>query len=204
MADKLVIDIFRMKNAEQFSKALSEKDGKPEIGSAAAYTGANACALAHRAALLAIEENGAGERLDYIERNLETVRGYMVFLIDEDVKCRGPLKKALKEGGEREIEAARQPAVCICAEIINMMDQCLALMKELTELCPPAALHYVAEAAELAMAAAKSARHFILSTVRPCSDEIYIYVTKKENDTAVAECAEHYRQIMEKAEEADV
>ena len=38
MADKLIIEIFREKNAEEFTKALAAPDSRLETGSAAAMT----------------------------------------------------------------------------------------------------------------------------------------------------------------------
>ena len=106
----------------------------------------------------------------------------MVHLIDEDVKCRGPLNRALKEGEPRAIEAARQPASAICAEIVNMMGKLLELTEELCALCPGEAAHYLAESTELAVASASCARDFILDMASYCSDETYRFVTRRENE----------------------
>lgn len=198
MAEKIVIDIFRLKTADQLSKAFAEQGSKLEAGSAAAVSASHACALAHRAALMAQEEIKNNERLDYMERNLEIVRNYMVFLIDEDVKSRGPIHKAMKIGTEREIEACIQPATCIPAEIINMMGQCLGFMDELCVLCPKDTLHYLAEAAELAMSAIRGCRIYILNMLRRSTDETYIYVTKRENEIALEESEKLYSSILAK------
>ena len=109
----------------------------------------------------------------------------MVYLIDEDVKSRNPLRKAIKEGKEREIEAARQPAVCIAGEIINMMGQCLELMLELAESCPDEAVHYLGEASHLAMGAIRSSRVYIVNMADQCSDETYRFVTRRENEMSL-------------------
>ena len=74
--------------------------------------------------------------MDYILRNGEILRSYMVHLIDEDVKSRGPLNRALKEGEPRAIEAARQPASAIPAEIVNMMGKLLPLAKSFHTITP--------------------------------------------------------------------
>ena len=73
-------------------------------------TAAEAAAFLQRAASLLSAKEPGDERLEYLVRNCGILREYMVRLIDEDVKCRGPLRRALKEGDERTIEAARQPA----------------------------------------------------------------------------------------------
>lgn len=202
MAEKIVIDIYRLKTAEQLTKAFAEKDSKLEAGSAAALSAANACSLAHRAALITQESVKDNERLDYIERNLEIVRNYMVFLIDEDVKSRGPIKRARKEGTQQEIDACIQPATCISAEIVNMMGQCLGFMDELADICPRDALHYLGEAAELAMSAIKSCRMYILNMVRESTDDTYCYVTRRENEIAMQESSAVYASVTAKAEAA--
>ena len=202
MADKITIDIFRLKTAEQLSKAFAEKESKLEVGSAAASAASHASAIAARAAALALEEQGENERLAYIERNLGIIRNYMVFLIDEDVKSRGPLKRAYKEGGQMEIDACIQPASCISAEIINMMGQCLDFLAELCELCPKKLLHYLGEAAELAMGAIRSARIYILDLAARSSDETYVFVTRRENEITLENCTKTYNMIIEKVMEA--
>ena len=119
MAEAIKIEIFKQKNADELTKALSEPDSRMETGGAAAVTAALAASLLERAAAITKKTAGENERVDYILRNAEILRGYMVHLIDEDVKSRHPLRRALKEGGEQEIEAARQPAVAIPAQPVS-------------------------------------------------------------------------------------
>ena len=197
MADKLIIEVYKNKNAEDFTKALAEPDSRLNVGSAAAYTAACAAALLSRAAAMTASET-SGERVDYIVRNSETLRAYMVHLIDEDVKCRGPLAKATKAGDPRKIEAARQPAAAIASEIVNMMGQCLGLMKELCELCPAGAVQFIGEGAELALASVKSCMIYMVALADKCADETYRFVTRRENEITLAECTETYKAIAEK------
>ena len=136
MADKIVIEVFKEKKAEDFTAALSQPDCRANAGSAAAYSAAMACALAERAAKICEASNGENERLSYIVRNCEILRGYMVNLIDEDVKSKRPFSRALKEGGAREIEATIQTASCIDAEIVNMMKPCMEFL-EARDGCDP-------------------------------------------------------------------
>lgn len=185
MAEKLIIDIYKNKNPDELTRLLAEKESRLEVGSAAALIGASAAALFARCAAITAESIKNDARLDYILRNSEIIRNYMVYLIDEDVKSRTPLRKALKEGNSQEIEAARQPAVCIAGEIINMMGQCLELMLELSEKCPKEAMHYLGEAAHLAMGAIRSCRVYIINMADKCSDETYRYVTRRENEMSL-------------------
>ena len=201
MADKLIIEVYKNKNADDFTKTLSAPDSRLNAGSAAAYTAALAAALLARAAAMTAEET-SGERVDYIVRNSETLRAYMVHLIDEDVKCRGPLAKATKEGDVRKIEAARQPAAAIASEIVNMMGQCLDLMRELCGLAPADAMQFVGEGAELAMASVKACMIYMIALADKCSDETYRFVTRRENEITLAACTDTFNAIEEKVKAA--
>lgn len=202
MAEGLKIEIFKKKNAEDFTAALADPKCRMETGSGAAMTAAVSAALLHRAAALTAEAFPGHERADYLERNTEILRKYMVHLIDEDVKARGPLNRALKEGGEREIEAARQPAVAICGEIVNMMNQSIALAEELVSLCPKSAVHYVGESVELALAAVKAARLYIVDLSDYCSDETYRFIIRRENEITLEQCQKTAEAVLKKVEQA--
>ena len=200
MAEGIKIEVFRLKNADELTKSLADPESRMDTGSGAAMTAALASALLERAAAETAGDLPDHERVDYILRNAEILRSYMVHLIDEDVKARGPLRRALKEGDERNIEAARQPAVAIPGEVINMMGQALKLGKELGALCPEASLHYLGEFAELAMAAIRSARLFIVNMSDKCSDETYRFVVRRENEITLKGCTECAEAIISKAE----
>ena len=199
MAEKIMIEVFKKKTMEELSQALADPDGKLETGSGAAVAASVAAALLCRAAAVTGKTVSGNERLDYIARNGEILRSYMVHLIDEDVKCRGPLKRAMAEGDARAIEAARQPAVSICGEIINMMGKLLELAQELVPLCPKEARHYLAESAELAMAAVRSARCYIVDMASYCSDETYRFVTRRENELLLAQFSPIAEEIINSA-----
>ena len=198
MADKIVIEVFKEKTAEDFTKAISSPDCRANAGSAAAYTAAMACALAERAAKICEIPNGGNERLTYIVRNIEILRGYMVHLIDEDVKSKRPFARAQKEGGPREIEATIQTASCIDAEIVNMMKPCLEFLEELCPLCPADDRHFIREAAELAMSACKVAQSVIFTYAAMSTDETYRFVTQRENEVFLSERTALYESIVSK------
>ena len=200
MAEKIMIEVFKKKTMEELSQALADPDGKLETGSGAAAVASVAAALLCRAAAVTGKTGSGNERLDYIARNGEILRSYMVHLIDEDVKCRGPLKRAIKEGDARNIEAARQPAVSISAEILNMMGKLLELARELCPLCPKEARHYLAESAELAMAAARTARCYIVDMAAYSTDETYRFVTRRENELLLAQFSPLAEEIIKSVE----
>lgn len=182
MAEKILVEVFKKKSVDELSQALADPDSRLETGSGSAAVAAVAAALVCRAAAITAKTVKDNDRLEYICRNAEILRTYMVHLIDEDVKSRAPLNRAIKENDPQAIEAARQPATAIPAEIVNMMGKLLELSKELCPLCPGEAAHYLRESTELALAAAGSARDFILNMASYCSDEIYRFVTRRENE----------------------
>ena len=199
---KLVIDIFRTKTADDLTRAIADPDGKLETGSAAADAAAIAAALICRAAKLTAKNVPDNDRVDYIARNSDIIRSYMVHLIDEDVKCRGPLRMAKKEGDARKIEACRQTALSICTEIVNMMSQLIDMAKELSAVCPAEALCYAAEGAELALTAVKITRLYIVSVASRSTDETYRYVTRRENELTLEACSAAAAEVTAKAEES--
>ena len=198
---KITIDIFKTKSAEDFTAALSDPEGKLEVGSPCAYTASFAMALLSRAAKLSAAAGVQGERIDYIIRNSESIRKYMIHLIDEDLKCRAPLKRALREGDARAIEACRHSAVSICAEIVNMLSQMLELAKELLGMCPDEAKQYIAESAHLSLAAIQAARVFIVATSDKCVDDTYRFVIRRENEITISAAQETAAEIIAAVEE---
>ena len=198
MAEKITIEIFRKKLPEELTKALAEPDSRTDVGSGAALTAATAAAYFLRAAALTAEGTEGNERLAYMLRNGEIVRGYMVHLIDEDVKSRGPLRKAIKEGDARVIEAARQPAAAVANEIVNMMNQLLELLEELSALCCDDAGRFAAASADLAMGAIRASMRYLLDQASRCSDETYRYIVKRENEITLEACRQSYAKILEK------
>lgn len=201
MAGTITIEVFKEKKAEELTSALASPDCRAGAGSAAAYTAALACALCLRAARICQARNEADERLGYIVRNSEILRGYMVNLIDEDVKSKGPYRRALKQGGAREREATLQTAACIDAEIVNMMEPCLKFLEELAPLCPADDRHFIAEAAELALCACRVAQSVIFSYSEQSEDEIYRFVTRRENEVFLAERRALYESVLAKLAE---
>ena len=202
MAEGIKIEIFKLKNADELTKSLADPESRLDTGSGAAMTATLAVSLLERAAALSLKALPENERADYIFRNAEILRTYMVHLIDEDVKSRNPLRRALKEGDARNIEAARQPAIAIPGEIINMLGQALELNKELTALCPKDALHFLGESAELSMAAIRASRMFILDMSDKCSDDTYRYIIRRENEITLKACEECAAKVIAAAEAA--
>lgn len=194
MAEKLTIEIFRRKDADALTAALADPESRTAVGSGAAMTAAIAAAYLHRACALC---QGEGERLDWLRRNSETLRTYMVRLIDEDVNCRGPLRRALREGDARAIEAAHQPAVAIAQEIVSMMGQTLELLAETAALTTDEGKTYCAAGAELALSAVKASMHYILAMSAASGDETYRFVIRRENEITLEQTTASYERVIE-------
>ncbi len=200
MAEGIKIEIYRQKNADEFTSALADPDGSLETGSGTAATAAVAAAFLCRAAALTAKIAGNNERVDYILRNSGILRKYMIHLIDEDVHSRGPLRRAMKEGGDLEIEAAGQPAVSIAREIVNMMGQLIDLAKELAEYCPQEGMHFLGVCAELALASMRASRHYIVDMSDKSSDETYRFISRRENEILIDAASASAQELLSAVE----
>ena len=197
MAESIKIEIFRKKDAEDFTKALADPDSRAQTGSGAAMTAAVSAALLERAAKLTRAVLPDNERADWLVRNGEILRSYMVNLIDEDVKARGPYRRAMKEGDERKIEAATQVAGAVCSEIVGMMAKGLEMLEELAPLCPAEARHFVAESADLALAAVRASMRVCVYWGDLSIEDTRRYVIRRENELQWEEIFPRYQRVIE-------
>lgn len=192
---KFVIEIFRKKDPEELTALFSDPEGRLDVGSAAALTGAEACAMALRGAKLAAAKRGEDERTAYLLRNLEKLRAYLVYLIDEDVKGRNIMRRALKEGDPQKIEAARQPACAISDEVICQMIHVVDMLEELCAFAPAECAVYLGSALELALSAIRCARLFVVSVSNAGSDETMAFVVRRENEIRMEELQPKMQKI---------
>lgn len=193
---KFIIEIFRKKDPEELTAILADPAGKLDIGSAAALSGAESCAMALRGAKIAAEGRGEDERMSYILRNLEKLRAYFVYLIDEDVKGRSIMKRALKEGDSRKIDAARQPAAAISDEVICELIHVVELVEELIAFAPKESAIYLGSAVELALSSMRSARLFAVHMANGSSDETYAFIVRRENELRMEELRPKAEKIL--------
>ena len=202
MPDKLKIEILKNDTVDTLTSKISTPEARPEAGSAAAASASFASALLERAAkeiARNVESGEQSEKLDWYVRNAEILRDYMVRLIDEDVKCRGPLRRVLKEGDDRRIEAARQTATSICLEIVNMMGKALEMADELLAFADRNAKFHLVECAELAYGASLAAGRYILYLSGMSCDDTYRYVMRRENELTMTAQKEIYDRLTEAA-----
>ena len=202
MPDKLKIEILKNDTVDALTSKISTPEARPEAGSAAAASASFASALLERAAkeiARNVESGEQSEKLDWYVRNAEILRDYMVRLIDEDVKCRGPLRRALKEGDDRRIEAARQTATSICLEIVNMMGKALEMADELLAFADRNAKFHLVECADLAYGASLAAGRYILYLSGMSCDDTYRYVMCRENELTMTAQKEIYDRLTKAA-----
>lgn len=202
MPDKLKIEILKNDTVDTLTSKISTPEARPEAGSAAAASASFASALLERAAkeiARNVESGEQSEKLDWYVRNAEILRDYMVRLIDEDVKCRGPLRRVLKEGDDRRIEAARQTATSICLEIVNMMGKALEMADELLAFADRNAKFHLVECADLAYGASLAAGRYILYLSGMSCDDTYRYVMRRENELTMTAQKEIYDRLTEAA-----
>ena len=200
MPDKLKIEILKNDTVDTLTSRISTPEARPEAGSAAAASASFASALLERAAkeiARNVESGEQSEKLDWYVRNAEILRDYMVRLIDEDVKCRGPLRRVLKKGDDRRIEAARQTATSICLEIVNMMGKALEMADELLAFADRNAKFHLVECADLAYGASLAAGRYILYLSGMSCDDTYRYVMRRENELTMTAQKEIYDRLTE-------
>ena len=184
----LKIELYKDKSIDDLTKAIANPEEKVDTGSAAASAGALSAALLCRASALAARNaENPDDKIDCLVRNTEVLRSYFVKLVDEDVRCRGPLRRAEKEGDARKIEAARQTAVAICAEVVHMSGTCLDVTEQLLPYATEEIAPYLRESTQLSMAAAEMCVPYILRMGSFSTDETYRYVLKRENELNLGE-----------------
>jgi len=196
MAVKFKIEIFREKNQNDLTLAFAEENSLLEAGSSAASVAAMAAAFLLRACSRADGSKMASERLEYIKRNGEILRNYMVNLVDEDVKSRAPLRRALKEENATATEASMMPAIAIPEEISGMMMKNLEFLQELLPVVDKHGLQYIGTSAELAVASVRIVQPYLAEAADRLTDDITRYVVRKENLVTLGECEEKYSEII--------
>ena len=201
MAEPIKINIYRNNSIDELTSHISNPDDRANTGSAAAASAALAAALLARAAAACsstfpqpTEEDK--EKLNWYVRNTEILRSYMINLVDEDVKCHGPLRRALKEGEPQRIEASRQAAVSICLEIVNMMGICLEIAEGLIPFTDSVSRANVAACADLAYGASHAAGHYVLSLSEQSADDTYRYVMQRENELTMQQQSAIYQRLI--------
>lgn len=194
----LKIEVFAEKTVKNYNKSLAEAGNKLGIGSAAAEAGANAAALA----LLAIGKTGSeDEALKKAAENIEQLRVYLLFLIDEENKAKLPLEKRLASGApDAEIEGGYRTAGVIVSEAMYTVIRVMELLNEVADkLCPCAAAE-AAGSVYFAKTALECARLLLAVYASKMNEEIYARTTRREPEIAIENSAEMFAAMLQKFE----
>ena len=91
-----------------------------------------------------------------------------------------------------------QPAAAIANEIVNMMQQLLALLDELAGSCAGEGKRFTASSADLAMGAIHACQRYVLDFASKSSDDTYRYIVRRENEIILDDCKTKYDSILTK------
>lgn len=197
---KIVIEVFKTKSTAELSQIVADPESHTDVGTAAAASAANAFALALRAARLSEARLGSSERLDYVTRNLENLRQYMLQLIDEDNRCRAPLRRALRDNDTQRFQPALEASCAIANELVCMAGNLLDLLEELDPLCDAQSAVYVSAAARMALSVTESCRYYLLGQAARSEDETFRFVTRRENELTLTQQREKADRICARTE----
>ncbi len=192
---KFVIEVFKTKSTAELSQSIADPESHTDIGTAAAASAANAFALALRAARLSEARLGSSERLVYVTRNLENLRQYMLQLIDEDNRCRAPLRRALRDNDTARFEPALEASCAIANELVCMAGNLLDLLEELVPPSDAESAVYIGASARMALSVTESCRYYLLGRAARSEDETFRFVTRRENEMTLAQQREKAEKI---------
>ena len=194
--EKVQVKVYNKMTPTQLLMDFAADETKLDTGSMSALSAACSAALLERCAKIAAANNESTERLEWLARNSGTLKNYFIHLIEDDTRCRGPLRRAFAEGGQSEIDACIPAATEINAEIVNMLCQLLDLVKETAAYMPESDRHYAVESAELAMGAIKASISRIIAFSAMSTDETFRFVAKRENELMLQGAEKVYNEII--------
>jgi len=186
----MAVENFADKNLHEYTRELSLAEGKPGGGSAIALVGALSASLGLMEAGLT---DGKEKYAQYDEdikkclKDLETLRVYLVHLVDEDIKAFAPLAKyAPMDKSDPETKAHYQAslrlACAIPTEIMYKMTEVAGYLSMLANEGCTGAISDVGVALCLCRAVMKSARFTCLANAKYFDDEVYAMTVEREFD----------------------
>jgi formiminotetrahydrofolate cyclodeaminase len=179
---------FADKNLHEYTRELASAEGKPGGGSAIALAGALASSLGLMVAGLT---DGKPKYAQYEEdikkclKDLETLRVYLVHLVDEDIKAFEPLAKyAPMDKSDPEIkshyQASLRLACAIPTEVMYKMTELVGYLSKLAEEGSAGAVSDVGVALCLCRAVMEGARFTCLANAKYFDDEVYAMTVTRE------------------------
>ena len=202
MAEKINVGAIKQfafsgRTVKDFSIELASKESKLETGSAAALIGG----MAASSLLLAVKKTGS-EELAKAAEDLELLRKYFIFLIDEEVKAKEPLESRLRQGvtDEAEIEGGYRTACIILSEQLYNLTTLIDIAEAVSgKLCPCAAVESSA-AMYYVKAALESIRLQLTFYSTKMNEPVYARTTRREPEIVIENNAARIAALIEKFE----
>jgi len=202
MAEKINVGAIKQfafsgKTVKDFSTELASKDSRLEIGSAAALIGG----MAASSLLLAVRKTGS-EELGKTAEDIELLRKYFIFLVDEEVKAKEPLESRLRQGvtDEAEIEGGYRTACIILSEQLYTLVKLIDIAESVSDrLCPctavesAAAMYYIKTALE-------SIRLKLAFYATKMTEPVFARTTKREPEIVIEDNAARISALIAKFE----
>lgn len=181
-----------------FLEKLASKTPTPGGGGASAYCAALAAALASMVGNLTVDKKkyeAVKEQMVVSLTRLETIRGRLVDLVEEDAQAFKPVAACYRmpcdtpEQQEARNQAMQQALRGACDVPLEIMEQCIAVLKEcefLAESGNRLALSDVGVAVAFACAAVHGASLNVYINIASMTDEMCANVYRNRTDTFLA------------------
>ena len=191
----MAVERFADKTLSEYTRLTAAADGKPGGGSVMALCGACASALGLMVANLSEGKKSCEQYADDISRcakELETLRTYMIHLVDEDIKAFAPLAKySAMDRSDPDVEAHYQAslrlACAIPTEIVYKMTECAGLLSELADKGCAGAISDVGAALCLCRAVMEGGRFTCLANAKYFEDDVYAMTVRREFEIVFSE-----------------
>ena len=197
MAEKINIsnlkfDTYMNRSVMDFSVALGDKVSTLRAGGASSAIGAIAAASAQKAVRMSAGDDPA---MNKVSNDLETLRKYLIFLIDEEIKAKDPLLKRLgTDIPAEELEAAWRTACTIIDEQLYTIAKIVEVVEPVADKICPCAVAEACAAMFYAKAAMNSIRVQMAEYSTHMIEEVYAHTTRREPEIAV----EQYTPVIDK------
>ena len=202
MAEKINVGAIKQfafsgKTVKDFSIELASAESRLGTGSVAALIGG----MAASSLLLAVRKTGS-EDMKKTADELELLRKYFIFLVDEEVKAKEPLESRLKNGtaDEAEIEGGYRTACVILSEQLYTLQKLVDLAGSVSDgICPCAAVE-AAAAMYYIRASLESIRLQLTFYSTKMNEPVYARTTRREPEIVIEENAGRISSLIEKFE----
>lgn len=186
------------KDAKLFTAALADPKSKLGLGSLAAYVAADSSALALKALRCCPSDDPAVKSAD---EQLEKLRTYFVYLIDEENKAKLPLEKRLNtDAPEQELEAAYHTACIILSEILYTSIQMVELIDSVSDKICSCSAYLASASLFYAKTAMESARLLLASYSVKMTDAVSAHTTRREPEIAIEGVSSKLDELIKKFE----